>query len=131
MKLSTRSRYGTRLMLDLAQNYENGPVQIGDIARRQEISIKYLEQIIIPLKKANFVTSIRGPKGGHMLTKPPQDISVGEIVKVLENGIHLTECISSPESCDRACDCETRDLWKKASEAIFDKLDSVNLSEMI
>jgi len=131
MKLSTRSRYGTRLMLDLARNYDNGPLQIGEIAKRQDISTKYLEQLIIPLKKAHFVTSIRGPKGGHMLTKSPQDISIGEIVRVLENGINLTECVSCPESCDRACNCKTRDLWKIASEAMFDKLNSVNLSEMI
>ena len=71
MKLSTRSRYGTRLMLDMAQHYNEGPIQLGDIAKRQDVSVKYLEQIIISLKKARYIESVRGPKGGHILTRPP------------------------------------------------------------
>ncbi len=93
MKLSTRSRYGTRMMLDLAQHYDEGPVQIGNVSKRENISVKYLEQLIIPLKKANFIKSVRGPKGGHMLAKPPEAITVGEIVRVLEGGINLSSCI--------------------------------------
>ena len=80
MKLSTRSRYGTRLMLDMAQHYREGPIHLGDIAKRQDVSVKYLEQIIIPLKKAHYIESVRGSKGGHILTKPPEEITVGEIV---------------------------------------------------
>ena len=72
MKLSTRSRYGTRLMLDMAQHYNEGPIHLGDIAKRQDVSVKYLEQIIIPLKKAHYIESVRGAKGGHILTKPPK-----------------------------------------------------------
>ena len=84
MKLSTRSRYGTRLVLDMARHYQQGPIQLGAIARRQNISVKYLEQIIIPLKKSNYVTSVRGAKGGHLLAKAPEEITVGEIVSLLE-----------------------------------------------
>ncbi|MFC1820711.1 RrF2 family transcriptional regulator [Thermodesulfobacteriota bacterium] len=131
MKLSTRSRYGTRLMVDLAQHHNQGPVQIGDIARRQDISSKYLEQLIIPLKKAKFVKSVRGPKGGHLLTKPPKDITVGEIVDVLENGIYLTQCVTNPDGCNRSMDCKTRDIWEIATKAIYDKLNSVTLSQVI
>ena len=131
MKLSTRSRYGTRLMLDLAQHYDEGPVQISDIAKRQDISVKYLEQLIIPLKKVNFIKSFRGPKGGHMLTKSPDDITVGEIVKVLEGGIDLASCIEKPEDCNRSSDCVTRGVWEEATKAMFDKLNSVTLSKMI
>ncbi len=131
MKLSTRSRYGTRMMLDLAQHYDEGPVQIGNVSKRENISVKYLEQLIIPLKKANFIKSVRGPKGGHMLAKPPEAITVGEIVKVLEGGINLSSCIENPEVCDRTSDCLTRDLWEEATKAMYEKLNSATLSKMI
>ncbi len=131
MKLSTRSRYGTRMMLDLAQHYDEGPVQIGNVSKRENISVKYLEQLIIPLKKANFIKSIRGPKGGHMLAKPPEEITVGEIVRVLEGGINLSNCIENPEVCNRTTRCLTRGVWEEATKAMYDKLNSVTLSKMI
>lgn len=131
MKLSTRSRYGTRMMLDMAQHCNEGPVQIGDIARRQGISVKYLEQLIIPLKKANYVKSVRGPKGGHMLAKSPEQITVGEIVNLLEAGINLTDCIENPDTCNRSSSCLTRAIWQEATKAMYDKLNSITLSEMI
>ena len=131
MKLSTKSRYGTRLMLDLAQRYDEGPVQISDIAKRQDISVKYLEQLIIPLKKLNFIKSFRGPKGGHMLARSPDEITIGEVVKVLEGGIDLASCIEKPEECNKSSDCLTRGVWKEATRAMFDKLNSVTLANMI
>jgi Rrf2 family iron-sulfur cluster assembly transcriptional regulator len=131
MKLSTRSRYGTRMMLDLAQHYDDGPVQIGDIARRHDISVKYLEQLIIPLKKANYIKSVRGPKGGHVLAKPPEEITVGEVVKILEGGISLVECIENPDICDRSETCLTRGIWETATRAMSQELDSMTLSDMI
>ena len=131
MKLSTRSRYGTRMMLDLARHYEKGPVQMGEIAKRQKVSIKYLEQLIIPLKKADLIRSARGPKGGHMLAKSPDKITVGTIVNILEGGVDLTGCIESPDTCEMSKDCPTRNLWKEATKAMLDKLNSVTLSEMI
>ena len=131
MKLSTRSRYGTRLMVDLAQHYEEGPVSINDIARRQDISPKYLEQLIIPLKKKKHIKSVRGPKGGHMLARPPEEITVGEIVKTLEGETGLVHCIANPESCNRVAFCLTRDIWKTATEAIYNHLDAVTLFEIV
>ena len=131
MKLSTRSRYGTRMMLDLAQHYDEGPVQIRNVSKRENISVKYLEQLIIPLKKANFIKSVRGPKGGHMLAKPPEEITVGEIVRVLEGGINLSSCIENPEVCDRTSDCLTRGLWEETTKAMYEKLNSATLSKMI
>ena len=86
MKLSTRSRYGTRMVLDLAKRFNEGPVRIRDISEREGISVKYLEQLVIPLKQANFIKSIRGPKGGHMLARSPEEITVGDVVKALEGG---------------------------------------------
>ena len=85
MKLSTRGRYGTRLMLELAKQYGKGPISMSDISKNQKIPIKYLEQLIIPLKKAKLITSVRGPKGGHMLAKAPQEINLWEILLRLES----------------------------------------------
>jgi len=119
------------MMLDLAQHYDEGPVQIGDVAKREDISVKYLEQLIIPLKKANFIKSVRGPKGGHMLSKPPEEISVGEIVRILEGGINLSSCIENPEMCDRTSICLTRGIWEETTKAMCNKLNSVTLAKMI
>ena len=131
MKLSTKSRYGTRLLLDMAQHYNQGPVQLGDIAKRQDISVKYLEQIIIPLKKARFIESVRGPKGGHVLARPPEEITVAEIVALLEDGATLVACTERAEVCGRAGTCPTRLIWKDASQAMFDKLKSVTLADLV
>lgn len=131
MKLSTRSRYGTRLMLDMAQHYKEGPIQLGDIAKRQDVSVKYLEQIIIPLKKAHYIESVRGPKGGHILTKAPEEITVGEIVALLEEGTSLVECTEDTTVCERANSCPTRLIWKEASEAMFERLQSITLADLV
>jgi Rrf2 family protein len=131
MKLTTRSRYGTRLLLDMAQHYNQGPIQLGDIARRQGISVKYLEQIIIPLKKASFIQSVRGPKGGHVLARPPAEITVAEIVALLEDGVSLVDCTENAEVCGRADTCPTRLIWKKASQAMFNTLEAFTLADLV
>ena len=130
MKLSTRSRYGTRLMLDMAQNYQDGPLHLTSIANRQGISVKYLEQIIIPLKRAHYIKSVRGPKGGHLLAKPPELITVGEIVALLEEGASLVECVEHAELCERSQDCPTRLIWQEAAQAMFDKLKTITLADL-
>ena len=131
MRLSTRSRYGTRMMVDLAQHYDQGPVNIRDIAKRQNISAKYLQQLIIPLKKAGYIASVRGPKGGHLLSRPPETITAGDIVRVLEHDISFVQCIENPQVCDRVEICPTRNLWKMAIQALFDKLNEVTLAELV
>jgi len=131
MKFSTRSRYGTRLILDMAQHHGQGPIQLGEIARRQNLSLKYLEQIIRPLKRANYVKSFRGSKGGHLLTKPPYQISVGEIVSLLEGGAFLTGCAENPARCERADDCLTRYLWIEASQAMFTRLNQITFADLL
>ncbi len=118
-------------MLDLAQHYNQGPVQIGDIAKRQDISPKYLEQLIIPLKRANYVKSVRGPKGGHMLAMSPEEINVGEIVELLEGEINLSRCIEDPDICKRSDTCLTRGIWERATRVMYDELNSMTLSAMI
>ncbi|MBW2219566.1 MAG: RrF2 family transcriptional regulator, partial [Deltaproteobacteria bacterium] len=129
MQLSTRSRYGTRLMVDLAQHYDQGPIRINDIAKRQDISVKYLEQLIIPLKKADLIKSVRGPKGGHLLAKPTQNITVGEIVMLLENETSLAPCIKNPGACYMTDTCLTRDIWGMLTEKIYETLNSITLSD--
>jgi Rrf2 family iron-sulfur cluster assembly transcriptional regulator len=131
MKLSTRSRYGTRLLLDMAQHYNQGPIQIGDIARRQEISVKYLEQIVIPLKRAHFIETVRGPKGGHVLARPPAEITLAEIVALLEESVSLVECTERAEICRRADTCPTRPIWKELAQAMFDTLNSITLADLV
>jgi Rrf2 family protein len=131
MKLSTRSRYGTRLVLDMAQHFGSEPIQLGEIARRQSISLKYLEQIIRPLKSANYIKSFRGSKGGHMLTRHPRQITVGEIVALLEGTSSLVHCAVDPTRCDRVDECLTRFVWVEASRAMFDRLNQITFADLI
>jgi Rrf2 family transcriptional regulator, iron-sulfur cluster assembly transcription factor len=131
MKLSTRSRYGTRLMLDMAEHDQSGPIQLGVIAKRQGIPVKYLEQIMIPLKKAGYVNSVRGYKGGYVLARPPEAVTVGEIVVLLEGGLELTTCTDSPEHCERAESCVVRTLWQQATAAMHEKLNAVTLADLV
>jgi Rrf2 family iron-sulfur cluster assembly transcriptional regulator len=131
MRLSTKTRYGTRLILDMAQHYGQGAIQLGEIASRQNISLKYLEQIIRPLKKANYVKSFRGAKGGHMLNKPPGEISVGEVVAVLEGGATLVRCDKNPDDCERVDSCLTRYIWREAAEAMFQRLSSITFADLM
>jgi Rrf2 family iron-sulfur cluster assembly transcriptional regulator len=131
MKFSTKTRYGTRLILDMAQHYGQGAIQLGEIANRQNISLKYLEQIIRPLKKARYVKSFRGAKGGHMLTRPPEEITVGEVVAVLEGGKTLVRCQNDPEKCDRVNSCLTRYLWMEAADAMYQRLSSITFADLM
>jgi len=131
MKLSTRSRYGTRMILDLAQHYDQGAIQLGEIAKRQDISLKYLEQIIRPLKKAGYVESFRGAKGGHTLNKPPDEITVGEIVALLEGGNTLIHCDEEPDNCERVDSCLTRYLWMEAATAMYEKLTAITFADLL
>jgi Rrf2 family protein len=131
MKLSTKSRYGTRFLIELARHYNEGPVRIGFIAEQQGISVKYLEQIIVPLKNANLIKSTRGRKGGHMLARPPEEIKMGEVLEALEEGMDIAGCINKPDTCERSVDCKSRDLWETATAAMYDRLNSFKLAEMI
>jgi Rrf2 family protein len=131
MKLSTRSRYGARILVDLARHNDQVPVQIGEISKRQDISVKYLEQLIRPLKQASMVTSVRGPKGGHMLAKKPEEISLGQIVRLFEGQSELVECISNPAQCNMSDDCQVRLAWKDATRVLSEKLDSTTIADLL
>jgi Rrf2 family iron-sulfur cluster assembly transcriptional regulator len=131
MKLSTRSRYGARILVDLARNSDQGPIQIGEISKRQEISVKYLEQLIRPLKKAKLVTSVRGPKGGHLLIEKPENITLGQIVRLFEGQTDLVECVSFPEKCAMSDDCQVRLAWRDATRVLYEKLDSTTIANLL
>ena len=131
MKLSTRSRYGARILVDLARHRDQGPVQIGEISKRQDISVKYLEQLIRPLKQAKLVTSVRGPKGGHLLAQEPENISLGHVVRLFEGQTDLVECVSFPDKCPMSDDCQVRLAWQDATEVLYEKLDATTISDLM
>jgi Rrf2 family iron-sulfur cluster assembly transcriptional regulator len=131
MKLTTKTRYGTRLLIDLAQHQDKGAAQMSAISMRQNIYVKYLEQLIRPLKQAGLVTSTRGPKGGHMLAKKPEEITLGEITRLFEGATELVNCISDPEKCSMIEDCIVRDAWGRANKALYDELDSITIADLL
>ena len=130
MKLSTRTRYGVRLMVALAQNYGKDPVFLKDIAKGENISEKYLSLIIIPLRGVNLVNSVRGAHGGYNLSKEPSQITLKEIVDVLEGECSLVECVKNPSSCERTLICATHDVWAMIGEKISETLSSITLDRM-
>ena len=131
MKLSTRTRYGIRAILELAENNGKGPVQIKIIARHQDISIKYLEQLMAILKSAGFVRSIRGAKGGYILAKPPNQIRLSDVFNALEGTVTTAECVENKNYCARAADCVTRQVWAEVKWAIINVLQSITLQDLV
>lgn len=131
MKLTTKTRYGTRLLIDLAQHQDKGAVQMSAISMRQNISVKYLEQLIRPLKQADLVTSTRGPKGGHVLAKKPEEITLGEITRLFEGQTGLVDCINNPEKCSMVDDCLVQYAWDRANKALYDELDSITIADLL
>ncbi len=131
MKLSTRTRYGVRLMAALAQNYGKGPVFLKDIARGENISEKYLSLIIIPLRGVNLVNSVRGAHGGYNLSKDPSQITLKEIVDVLEGDCSLVDCVKNPSCCERSPICATHDIWALIGGKISDTLSSITLDRLV
>ena len=133
MKLSTQSRYGVRAIFDIAYNSVHSPAQIQDIYRRQRIPPRYLEQIFQKLKKAGFLVSKRGPKGGYMLRKPPEQISVGEIIRAVEGQSRIVFCTdleSGRKKCGMFEKCITRTVWKEAQDLIFGYFDSISIADL-
>lgn len=131
MQLTARSLYGTRLLLDMAEYYGKGPIKLKVIAKRQNISVKYLELIIRTLKNGNYIRSFRGPRGGHVLSKPPDKITVGEIVALLEGSSFLTPCSASFKFCKRSGKCLTRQLWIEASRVLFGCLNQITFADLL
>lgn len=131
MKLSTRSRYGVRILLELARQADRHPLQVSVISRHQDIPAKYLEQLIRTLKKADLITSVRGAKGGHILARNPNAISLGAIVRLFEEQHELVRCISSPDVCHMADDCRVRLAWKEGTDALYERLDAITIADLL
>src|SRR5512135_1818942 len=127
MKLSKRTRYGFRLMVELAKSFEKGPLSIKEIAARQNISDKYLEQIIMHLKTVGPITAVRGPKGGYMLSSPPSRITLKSLFDLFEGPSGIVECVEDPSECKRADSCLSRRLWVTLEEKISETLSSTTL----
>ncbi len=133
MKLSTKGRYGLKAMFDLALNYGEGPIALNNIAERQSISVHYLEQLIATLRKAGLVRSVRGAQGGYMLGDRPENITVGDIIRVLEGPIAPSDCVIQDEDseCSKADSCVTRTIWERIKVSIEDVVDSITLKNMV
>ncbi len=131
MRISTKTRYGTRLMVELGIRFGEGPIFLKDIAKTEEISEKYLSQIIIPLKSAGLVDSFRGAHGGHVLSRPPEQITMKQVIEALEGNFNLVGCVKNPKICQRVAVCVTRDLWCRLGEHIASMLEDITLDKLV
>lgn len=134
MKLSTKGRYGVAAMYDLALHFGQGPISLKSVANRQGISEHYLEQLMGTLRKAGYVKSLRGSQGGYALAKDPENITVGDIIRIMEGPIAPVDCLLSGQEdndyCQKACMCVTRGVWAKVRDSINGVLDSISLADL-
>ena len=131
MKISTKGRYALRMLLDLAQNQGDGYVSLKDIAQRQEISVKYLENILASLSRANLVDATRGKGGGYRLCRPPKDYAAGEILRLAEGSLASVSCLRGEQKgCEKAGHCRALPLWEGLDQVIDQYLDSVSLADL-
>lgn len=132
MKLSTRGRYGLKAMFQLAQHYGEGPIPLNSIANEQDLSENYLEQLVSTLRKAGLLNSVRGAQGGYMLAKPPKDITVGSVLRVLEGDIAPADCVIDDTSgCEKEEGCVTKLVWMRIRDSINNVIDSISLQDML
>ena len=131
MKVSTRGRYGTRALLDLALHKEEEPVALKDIAERQQISLAYLEHLIKPLTSGGLIRSVKGPRGGIVLVKSPEEIRLIDIVQLLEGSTTPVECLDNPKLCKRSGQCATRDVWEEVKQAMNGVLSGITLQNLM
>lgn len=131
IRISTKGRYGTRFMLELAMNYTRGPILLRDIARKEDISEGYLQHIVDALKGSGLVLSNRIGHGGYTLARKPKEITLRDILSSLEGSISLSECVSNPDICKRSPHCTTRDVWVELCDKFSSSLDDISLNDMI
>jgi len=131
MKLSTRARYGTKALLELALHRGEEPVLLKDIAQRQQIPLPYLEHLIGPLVQAGIVKTTRGTRGGVSLLRPPEEVILSEVIQLLEGSIAPVECVDNTKTCPRSDLCVTHDIWDEIKEAISKVLESVTLQDLV
>ena len=130
MGLSTKGSYGLRAMIQLALRDEQAPVPLRDIAQEENLSLDYLEQLVISLRRAGLVRTTRGPRGGFQLARPPDQITARQIVEALEGSLTVRECVSDPASCNRSSSCAARELWERVSRAIAGTLEEATLASL-
>jgi len=131
MKLSTKGRYGIHAMYDLALHGRDEPQPLKAIAERQGVPEAYLEQLIAMLRKDGLVQSVRGAQGGYLLSRPPSEITVGQVLRSLEGGLALVDCVLEEDACDRACSCPSRVIWQRLHEGVNQIVDGITLMDMI
>lgn len=131
MKISTKGRYALRLMVDLAMADSAGPISLKDVAERQNLSDKYLEQIVTPLSRAGLVRSVRGAGGGYLLTRKPEEYTVGDILRPLEGDLAPVECATDDAYCDRCTECVTFELWQEIHRAVSQVVDGTTLADLV
>ena len=131
MKLSTRGRYGTRALLELALHHGEGLVPLKDIAQSQQISLQYLEHLITPRVAAGIIRSTRGARGGVWLARSPEEIKLSEVIGILEGSIALVECVNDPKYCPRSDFCVTRDIWGELKKVMDGVLESTTLQDLV
>ncbi|MPW26298.1 Rrf2 family transcriptional regulator [Alkalibaculum sp. M08DMB] len=133
MRLSTKGRYGVSAMYELSTYYDERSVSLKEIAQKQEYSMAYLEQLFSTLKKERLITSQRGAKGGYKLAKPPEKITVGDIMRALEGPIELSECVGGSEDykCNKSSICVTKDIWKEVNDSINTVIDNITLKDLL
>jgi len=132
MKLTTQSRYGVRAIFDIAYHSDGLGTQVNDISRRQGISSRYIEQIFQKLRKGKIISSKRGPRGGYFLARKPEQISIGEIIRITEGGLDPVFCVNdnSKKSCERSNECVTRMVWREAGKRLNEYFDSVTVQDL-
>ncbi|MGL6196495.1 MAG: RrF2 family transcriptional regulator [Thermoguttaceae bacterium] len=131
MKISTKGRYGLRILLDLAIHDQNEPRLIRDISESQQISLKYVSRLVINLRKAGLIQSTRGIHGGFRLNKAPSNISVLNVVEAMEGPLSIVGCVHAPEKCERLEQCATRDIWVMLNSGIRDQMEKLTLQDII
>jgi len=131
MKISTKGHYGLRSMVDVALNQDKGPVTLNDIAERQSISVKYLWQVINPLKTKGFLNVTRGAKGGYVLARPPDAINMLDVLTTLEGPVSILKCLTDEKSCPRVHTCVARSVWMDVNQAIEKSLEGISLATLL
>ena len=131
LRLSTKGQYGVRAMFEIAKGYPASPITIKEISYAQGVSVSYLEQILNRLRRAGLISSVKGPGGGYILTRPPAEISIGRILRELEGPVAITACQDPAAGCERVDRCVTSLLWRSLGERIEGFLDSMNLGDLL
>ena len=131
MNLSSRCRYATRAMIEMAKEFGKGPISLRTIEENQQISRQYLQQLMPPLKKEGLIRVVKGKNGGFMLARPPADIRIGEIIHAQQGDIAIVECVQNGDVCDFEFQCPSRDIWVEASRRLNEYFNSLSLEDVL